>query len=217
MRNELASRLGGRMDIDPVRLNLWLNEAYVEMCDMLDLPELWASEGFTFLEGIWVYQVGSHVRVVTKLSWNAEPASWSYGKILGKTDLVEFRRIPASHTPCAPKTWAPYGRNLIVVYPTPDEDYEVTAEFLQRPMPLEDDTDYPILMTEWCEGLLLLARAKAFSALMEFGVAAQSKTEYVSWLRSKPSALAIQQTGQTANFIPVNTEARRDRSRQRRY
>ncbi len=204
LRTELALRLGGRTDIDSARLNQWINEAYIDICGALDLAVLRGSIELTLTVEAELYVLPSSVRMARTISFN-DPSDVTYGQMIRKTDEDEYRRLPILDGTGLPSHWVPFSPDLIVIYPAPDQAYVLAMEVKYRPGRMTSDAHYPILKEEMVEGLLLLSRAKAFSGLLEFGMAGQCQNEYTAFMRSRRDEVAEQSEGMVGQLVPVRS------------
>ena len=206
LRTSLAYRIGGRTDLTNGELDLWINEAYLDICTMLDLPFLEGSEQFTMTTGAWLYKINTDITVIVNLSIRDTDSLDPEGESMSKIEMREFRRLPYSPENSCPKVWAPHAEYMVAVHPIPDKNYLVVAEFRMRPGLLVDDADYPRLPREMIEGLLLASTAKAHSGLQEYGFAIQAQNEFIAFMRSRPSYAAKQNEGQVSRMVPVNSD-----------
>jgi len=212
---EVIFRLGNRLDLGQAQIVRWINEAYREVAWLLDLESYRGSGVFVTVPGQHLYQHGSHIRVVSKLTVDY-PASQGYeAPCMNKITLEDIRLIPAYDQPLEPRVWAPYGSRLIVVYPVPTIAHNIVADFRTRPRELANLFDSIILEPEHMEGLILCTRAKAFSALQEYGPAAQAQNEWISWLRTRPSDAAQQDEGRVSRMYPARSQRQKNRSNRR--
>lgn len=202
LRTELSNRLGGRSDIDADRLNLWLNEAYIDLCNALDLAVLRSQITHTMTVGRVDYKLPANIRMAVAISYEYDGC----GGLIDKIDPEEYRRIRIQYDSGAPVVWTPFMPELIVFYPSPDVAYPLTLDVKLRPTRMTLDAHYPILPDEYIEGLLLLARSKAFSALMEFSLGGQCMNEYVSFMRSRRNEVAEQDEGRVGRIVPVRSQ-----------
>jgi len=206
LRTELSYRLGGRADLDAARLGHWVNEAYVDMTNAFDLAVLRTTLTHTLTAGVVLYSLPANVRMAVLMSYQ-DPLDQLIGCKVDKIEEDEYRRLPIEAFRGPPEVWSPFHPNLLVVYPSPDEAYPVALDVKLRPSRLVADVDFPVLTEEYIEGLLLLARAKAFSALLEFSLAGQSTNEYVAFMRSRRNEVAEQDEGKIGRIIPVRSQS----------
>jgi len=216
LQAELRLRLGGRSDIDASRVKLWINEAYTDICNALDLAKLRASVDHILTIDETVYSLPADTRMVIAITYN-DPTDTMYGGLVEKIDVEEYRRLPEEYSTGRPLVWTPYLPEVIVFYPSPDRAYPVTLDCKLRPTRMTADGDYPLLADEYIEPLLLLSRAKAFSALLEFSLSGQCMNEYVALMRSRRNEVAEQAEGSVGRMVPVRTQRQLLRSKRRIY
>lgn len=190
---ELSAELGGRTDVTPERILLWINWAYLDLCSSLKLEELNSSYSFATVGGQHMYAVPTAVRSTTGM---AVSDSVSYpldeGRPLTKVDLPRYRRSPLLSD--EPTQYFKHN-NVFVLYPTPDAARTIAVDFRIRPERLVDATDSPILHEEWHEAILLAARAKAFRALLEFDKAGLAHNDFVDFVRRREDPKAEEDEG----------------------
>lgn len=182
-RSELDKMLTGRDDVTPDRLNLWINQGYVDLASSLDLDDLKGSMSFATVAGADVYKLPYEVMATRRA---AIIDSVTYGPLggitLNKTDLNAWRmRSDENDEP----TEYFRERNLLVLWPNPTSVRTIALDFWIRPIPMTLDTHSPILPYEWHEVILLNARKKAFSALQEFDKAAVADNDMIQLTRRK--------------------------------
>jgi hypothetical protein len=183
LRSELKKMLAGRTDVDLPRLNLWINFAYQDLASSLEIDDLKSAYGFPTVAGQPLYQVPAVVGSTRSAALIDPVNSPIYGgRPLMKTDVDNYYR-EENRSDYPQKYFREAG--LIVLYPTPDQAYTVALNFWIRPANLVNETDSPILAYEWHEAILLMARAKAFSALLEFEAAQAAQNDYVNLIRRK--------------------------------
>jgi hypothetical protein len=188
MRTELQQRLLGRIDIEPTRLNLWINDAYLDMMTSVDPLILDSSYSFPLSPDNPLYLLPEQVHFIHSMAVVSE--DWIFGgRPLIQTELHGYRM--AADQSGWPIMWFPYG-DAIGVWPTPDSALEVSVDFRVRPIQLTNDVHCPFIKREWHEGIILLARAKAFSALQEWEAAGLADNDYGRWLERRTDQRAAQ-------------------------
>lgn len=191
LRAELALQLGNRGDIDPTRLDKWINWAYDDVWTSLELDEAKASYSFNTVAGQPLYT--TPYQVVTTLGASVVDSTSIYGgQPLGKTDLRSYRML--ENKADRPGKYFRLG-NLLVLYPTPDGVYTVVVDFRSRPLPLVQETDSPALAREWHETILLAARKKGFSGILEFDKALPAENDFVNSVRRRQDREADEDEG----------------------
>lgn len=191
MRGELYYQLGGRDDIDPNRLTKWLNWAYLDLWTSLEIDEAKGSMVLELQEGQPVYVLPYQVSTILEAA--IEPSGSSQrGKLLSKIDLRAYRKMP--DVVGEPEQYFRHG-NLLVVYPTPVTARRLFLDFRSRPLPLVEETDSPALPVEWHEAILLNARKKGFSSIMEFDKALPAENDFVNTVRRRQDREANEDEG----------------------
>lgn len=191
LRTELAAQLGNRDEADATRLNKWINWAYIDLWTSLKLEEAESSFSFNTVSGQALYALP--FQVGTTIGASVVDSSNTYGGVpLEKTDLRMYRMLEDESD--RPRKYF-RTNNVLVLYPTPDAVYTVVVDFLSRPLPLVNDTDSPALDREWHEAILLNARKKGFSALLEFDKAMPAENDYISNVRRREDRDVEEDTG----------------------
>jgi hypothetical protein len=184
-RAEILAMLKGRQDIEPERIDFWLNRAYVDVATSAQLDELKFSLGFLTQTEQPLYLLPEFT-VTTMLVSRRDSELVSGGEPLEKIDITAYRqRRDATLFQGVARKPKEYFRSnrLLVLWPTPDDAYEMILDFRCEPLPLVADTDSPILRSEWHETWLLLARKKILGALAEWEAGVAAGNELASHLR----------------------------------
>lgn len=190
LRGELDAMLGGRADILTSRYDLWINMAYWDLCTSLDIDELKGSLSFDLVIDQPLYLLPQAVDTILGVSIVLpESENINEGYPLDKIDLSSFRSLVAEDGD--PTMFFRLVR-MLVFYPTPDAERTVALDVRIRPLDLEDESDCPIVPSEWHEGILLGAAARGHRALREFTDAAAVQNEYVSFLRRRTNREAAE-------------------------
>lgn len=183
LRGELDAMLGGRADIPTDRYDLWLNMAYRDLCTSLDIDELKGGLALELVAEQPLYLLPQAVDTILGASIVLpESENINEGYPLDKIDLSSYRGLVSED---ADPTMFFRLVNMLVFYPTPDSERTVALDVRIRPLDLEDETDCPIVPSEWHEGILLGAAARGHRALREFPAAAAMQNDYVSFLRRR--------------------------------
>lgn len=181
MREELLLQLGGQGDIPPARLNKWINWAYLDLWTSLKLDEGRVGLSFDTIGGQGLYLLP--YQFMSSLAVAVEDDKSIYGgRPLEQTDLRSYRMYEDKDG--NPTHFFRYG-NILVLYPTPKGAQTIFLEFRGRPLKLVNDTDSPRIPDEWHESIILNARKKGFSGLMEFDKALPAENEYINSIRRR--------------------------------
>lgn len=203
LRTELLKEI--IRDIEPIRVNSWINLAYVHLAAMVSTSEMHASLSIPTISGQPLYMLPRSVAWIRQIPLN-DPALYPIvgGKNMRMTDLAGFRDLPdypAAYT-YAPRVWMRQGR-LLALWPTPASTAYITVDFRIRPNPLTLETDSPILPSEFHEPLLLRARYVAFRSLKMYNDAAVAQNDFVASLREIINTDAEELKGKDAAFFPA--------------
>lgn len=181
MRNWLRRALGGRNDLTDDEIDLWINDGYLDVATSVDIDEMKGSLAIVATVGQALYLLPYTVSS-TQMASLLDSSMMNGGQPLSKGDKAWYREQPQRSG--RPETFFREG-NIIVLYPTPDKAYTITLDFRLRPLPLEADTDSPILGQEWHRTIRLSARQKAFDDLQEFEKALPAENSVVNSIRRR--------------------------------
>lgn len=192
MQTRLARQLINRTDVTPDMRKEWINDAYIDICSSLKLPELFGSFAITTIVDQPFYMLPDIVEYLRQAAV-VDPVTYSFygGRPLTKITLETYRKQPDETDAVAS-----YFREgeVFVVWPTPDSITTIAVDVKVQPAPLVDDTDCPIIPIQFHEVILKAARAKAFDDLQEFDRAALAENSWISLLRRKEDPLAEEET-----------------------
>jgi len=196
LQTEVARRMGGRADLDTNALKLHINEAYVELCSMVDFQWLTASVTWTAEAGQPLYALPEEIREIVSLQTTGNTDVDDEGP-LEKSDLEEYRRFAQDNTDEAakPTFYAIGPDDTLVLWRTPDVAYTMSMEVKLAPALLSADSDYPVLRKEWIEPLTMLAVSKAADGLNEIELASQRYNQVLGMVRSKRNERAERKQG----------------------
>lgn len=205
IRAELIEALGQRTDLvvaGNTRVNKFVNYAYRDLASSIQLEELIESLTFNTVANQYLYKLPNAVRDLRSVSLvDAVTYSVSGGIPLRKRDLFWYRR-QILFSDVGPTDYFKYN-DLLVLWPTPTAVNALSLEFRIRPDDLVNDTDSPILPTEWHEGIMLLAKAKLHSALLEPDQAAVAENDFVKFVRRKTDRAAEEQENMISQATPI--------------
>lgn len=213
-RDELRSMLQGRTDIEDARLNFWLNRAYIDLAtSMAKQDELRGSLTFNTAEDERHYLLPSTVTTTLGVSRSDTDSVWG-GVPLEKTDLLWYRRQKDLRDVSDRRPTHFFRLNrLLVLWPTPNDSYEITLDYRYEPEILTADNQSPILRQEWHEAWLILARKKILSAVGEFEASMAVNNEFVGHMRVRLDREAGEDENKViSSSVPRNKFTKRRRS-----
>lgn len=183
-QTELALELGDRDDVDNTKLARWINLAYRSLAAMIDIKELNGSLANPTVADQPFYLLAPQVAWIKRVSIVDDVNFLAGGRRLEMISPEEYRELgdPGIGTEWEPTRFFRYA-GMMVVYPTPTAEWQLTIDFRVRPDDLVDPTDSPILPLEFHEVILLLARHRAWRALRNYGEAAQAQNDALAVLR----------------------------------
>lgn len=208
-RTELVAMLKGRQDIETERYDFWLNRAYIDIATSTRHDELKFSVAFTTVPEQALYLLPDFT--ITTLTVARTDADSLYGGVpLTKIDLTAYRtrKEMEAFQGIARKPMEYFRHNrLLVVYPTPDDAYEMVLDVRCEPQPLTEDNHVPILRPEWHETWLLLARKKMLGALAEWEANIAAGNDLASHMRLRRDNEADEDENRVIRSSAPRTEA----------
>lgn len=209
LKEDLRLELGGRADAGDARLGKWINRAYLDICSSLRIEEMKGSLTILTTAAQALYKIPSVVYTIQGIAITT-PDSLREGYPLEKMEVGTYRSLKL-------KTGAPtaYFRRgeLIALWPTPDGVYSLGVDFRVRPAKLEEEDDSPALPEEWHEGILLLAKEKAFKALLEFDKGMAAGNDFTDFVRRKKDRGAEEDENRVVgSLVPRRLEDLRNRT-----
>lgn len=205
-RTELNLQLGNRPDVATARLSFFINQAYVDICSSQTIGMLKRSMPLSTVADQPLYLLPAVVQAIHTVAVVDLTNYPNGGRRLDKTDLESYREQPLLID--EPREFFREGGDLLVLWPTPIAIRVLSVDFRVRPIPLTVDTHSPILPIEWHEAILLLAKAKAYAALVEPAMAAVARAEARDYINTRINVDAIEKEGMYASMRPIRS--RRD-------
>lgn len=207
---DLLLMLEGRTDISSAQYKRLINWSYTDLCTSLDIDELKGSLQLTLVPGQPLYALPYAVDFIEEASLVLPKAeSISEGYPLDKHDLNAYRSAgPSDGDP----TFFFRQGDILVLYPTPDKARTLNLDVKVRPQWLVNGTDSPIIPVEWHEAILLGARKRGFSTLLEFDKALPVENEFVGLVRRRTDREAQDDSGRViGSSVPRRVEDLRNR------
>jgi hypothetical protein len=218
LRTELTKEI--IRDIDPIRVNSWINTAYIHLAMMITTSEMNASLSLPTIVDQPLYLLPRSVAWIRQIPLDDPTLYPNGGKNMTMTDLAGYRQLPdyPSTMTYAPRVWMRQGR-LLAIWPKPATSAFISIDFRIRPDPLTLETHSPILPVEFHEPLLLRARYTAFRSLKMFNEAGIAQNDFVASLREIINTDAQELNGKPSAFFPayeLRASYRRNSSRRLR-
>lgn len=211
IRTRLKLELGQRTDIpDPV-WNEWINDGYQDFYSTLDLPEAKASYPLPTVANQMMYLVPPVVASIRSVS-GSDTVILTQGGTLSNIDLFTYRKLPVRVG--APEYWF-REKNILVLWATPDQVFNLSIDVRIKPAPLVADTDYPALEDKWHESLLNAAKYRAWTGVQNDTKSALVQNEMTRQIQRRSDAAADDKDTELAGLRPVFR--RRDQTRLRRH
>jgi hypothetical protein len=180
-RQEVLAMLKGRTDVEPERVDFWLNRAYIDIATSAKQDALKASLGFTTVAGNALYLLPGFV-TTTLLAARVDPANAFGGVPMEKIDQQSYRQ---RRNDAGPPVEFFRSDRLLVLWPTPDAEYSITLDYRFEPYPLAQNSHCPVLRPEWLESWIRLAHKKLLAALTEWEASMAAGNDLTSHLRMR--------------------------------
>jgi hypothetical protein len=215
IRSEVLAQLQGRTDVVPAgdytRLDRWINWGYVNVAQMLDLKELWASILMPTVADQPLYMLPSQVSWIKRVLIQDETEFVTTGGMeLAEIDEQTYRNLPESDevdtSPLLPQAWFRYGR-MLVEWPTPDDVYALAVDCRIRPLPLTDPQDCPLLPEEFHEAICQAAIERAWNALGSYDRSIAAGNRKLSIVRPLLNTDAEERSAMHMGFAPARSRA----------
>jgi hypothetical protein len=208
-RSEILAMLTGRQDIEPERIDFWLNKAYIDIATSAQHDELKGSVEFATVADQPLYLLPDSVHTITFLARRDDSSNYG-GVPLTKFDLSAYRTrkvSPISPTDrLSPTEYFRHNR-VLVLYPTPVNVEDMILDYRLRPAPLTLDTHCPILQPEWHETWILLARKKILDGLAEWEAGMAAGGSLATHMRMRADAEANEDENRVARVSVPRTLA----------
>lgn len=180
MQDELTEQTGDRDDLTTTRNKRFINWAYQNLAGMVQLKELYGSFSITMTADQPFYLLPKQVSFLKRVSY-INTLLLDEGSELAMIDEAAYRNLPDTDA-AEPSRYLRVGR-MLVLYPTPDQDWDMTIDCKIRPDDLTADTDCTLLPPEFDEPMLLLARSRLFRSVRQYAEALQAKNDALAELR----------------------------------
>lgn len=203
LRTRLILELGRRDDIPASVWNEWINDAYQDFYVSLDLPESRFSFPITMTIGQPMYLLPAQVNTVREIS-GIDPSqtstNFTVGGALEKIDTDSYRKLPDRKW--SPEVWF-REQDMLVFWPTPDKPYQLSIDVEGSPLPLVNDTDYPILQDHWHEALFKAAKYRAWEGVQNDTKALITQNEMSRLISRKIGQDAADQDTEYPSMRPI--------------
>lgn len=156
-RTRMNAALGDRGHTD-AELDLWINAGYFELVGAVEFERLKSIEDLSIVSGTSEYPV-TGILAITGITIE------SISKRLIKTS-VENLQGRARTQSGRPRYWA-WAEGNIVLWPTPDSNYDAVYIAINEPDRLTADADQTVLPGTWDTAIHMLGTAQAFLDLGE--------------------------------------------------
>jgi hypothetical protein len=210
LQTELLSDLLGRADVGTLRQTKWINWGYINVAQMLDLSELWGSVAIAAVANQPFYLLPTQLSWIRRLALE-DPTDFvnTGGKELDLIDEPTYRQLPdtsvfTGESPIIPESYFRWGR-MLVLWPTPSQNFTLNLDFRVRPVKLVNPTDSPILPEEFHEVILYAALERAWRALRVPQAALAAMNDKLSVLRPLLNTDAEERSAMHVTLTPVRS------------
>lgn len=210
MRTRLKLELGQRTDIPDDKWNEWINDGYQDFYSTLPLPDAKASFQLVTTANQPMYLMPAVAASVRQVS-GSDQVILTEGGVLANTDVFTYRKLPVRTG--APEYWF-REKKILVLWPTPDQAFNLSVDIVVKPAPLVNDADYPALEDKWHEALLNAAKYRAWTGVQNDTKSALVQNEMTREVQRRIDSDAADMDTQPAGLRPVFR--RRDITRLRR-
>lgn len=200
MQTELGDQTGDRDDLTTTRNKRFINWAYQNLAGMVQLKELYGSVTINTDADQPFYLLPKQISFIKRASY-INTDLLDEGSELAMIDEAAYRNLPATDE-SEPHSYLRVGR-MLVIYPTPDDDWNVTLDVKIRPDDLVADTDCTLLPPEFDEAHLLMARSRLFRSVRQYKEAAQAQNDALGILRPLLNTDAEELDGAEFSLAPA--------------
>lgn len=200
LRARLVKELGNRTDItvggtDFSVVDEWINDAYLDLWESLNLPEAKRSYAMTLVPGQPLYLLPGVVGTVRDVS-GTDASDGTITQALRKTDEYAYRKLPVRDDD--PTLWF-REQQMLVLWPTPTSAQILSVDVITSVAKLTDPAHYPILEDKWHEALFKAAKYRGWEALQNDTKALTTQNEMARLVKRKNETDA----GDQAETYPV--------------
>jgi hypothetical protein len=199
LRTILKLELGQRPDIPDPIWNEWINDGYQDFYSTLRLPESKASFPLATVTSQPMYLMPPVVNYIRSIS-GADPMFTTQGGELTNIDEDSYRKLPVRTG--TPEYWF-REKNILVLWPTPDQVFNLAVDITVKPAPLVADTDYPALEDKWHESLKMAAKYRAWTGVQNDTKSALTQNEMTRQIQRRGDAEADDKNTEYAGLRPV--------------
>ena len=177
---------------------------------MLTIKELFGSVALSLVADQPFYALPVQVAWIKRLGVSdATTYPVDEGRELEMIDEAQYRTLPVLTD--EPTSYFRH-RRMVVIWPTPLNARTAPLDFRVRPDDMTADTHSPLLPIEFHIPILLKARQRAWSALLNFKDAAVAQNDFVSEIRPLINTDSEETAGQFATIAPIRSRRRLFRS-----
>lgn len=199
IRTRLKLELGQRTDIPDPMWNEWINDGYQDFYSTLKLPESKASFPLVTTAAQPMYLMPAVVNYVRGVS-GSDQVILTQGGALTNIDEDSYRKLPVRTL--TPQYWF-REKNILVLWPTPDQAYNLAIDVTIKPAPLVNDADYPALEDKWHESLLNAAKYRAWTGVQNDTKSALVQNEMTRQIQRRGDAETDDKNTEYPTMRPV--------------
>lgn len=217
---EMLVQMQNRTDIDPARMLRYLNLGYLNLCQQLDLKEVWGSIGLTTVanQPFYLLPTSTVAGQPPLVAWikrlaieDSDDFTFTGGRELDLIDEETYRTMPdttalVESDPTLPVAYFRW-LNMLVIWPTPSDAFSLTLDFRIRPVNLINDTDCPILPYEFHEAVFFAGLERAWRSVRNTVAANQAANDKLMILRPLMNADAEERSAMHMTLSPARSRA----------
>lgn len=143
-RTRVSSVIGLDTGVGTTELDLmddWVNEAVIDL-----LTRTRCTVNFTTMATTadqWQYHLDDDIIAIKEMWRETSGTTSPVMTQVSPADILEYRRASAVPASSYATYWAVEGANLLLLYPTPSEAYNLSLHYVPRPTALSDVSDDP--------------------------------------------------------------------------
>lgn len=167
----------GLTGIDLELVRDWVNMGYFELIGAVEFDALKKCASLTTVQDVRSYKLPTRFIDLIGLQ------DRSSGTFITKTNLRNLQRLSSNETGY-PRFWT-RKEDALVLWPLPDDEYDMFVYYVAEPLPLTASTDVTILSSTWDKAILLFALESALRENNQFDAADKVFTRVMANIKSR--------------------------------
>lgn len=177
-REDLVSALG-QAGLSNQKLDRWINEAYDEVLGAIEFEKAMGTTTFYTSADLYDYPCPRDLDEPNVLVDTTNKTRLAF------VNLQNFAQLDETVTG-KPERWT-LRADRILLWPVPDDAYQIRLTYTKLPPHLEDSTDVTILPRRWDNAIDLMAKHYAFAAMGDLEKAQYYYSRAIGYIRSRRS------------------------------